>query len=103
MGCPSHSFCPDAIAVTRCRVRMLFAIPPSPYMLVGKPLGKMPRMTEGRVPVYFGRLLNFSTRSVRDSSSSPSTPREFDDDEESSCALSALHMATSSTLWNISG
>ena len=33
-------------------------------------------------PVYFGRLLNLSTRSVRDSSSSPSTPREFDDDEE---------------------
>src|SRR5215216_1019451 len=72
-------------------------------MLVGKSLGKMPRITDGRAPLYFGRLLNFSTRSVRDSSSSPSTPREFDDDEESSCSLSALHIATSSTLWNISG
>src|SRR5215211_9332737 len=72
-------------------------------MLVGKPLGKMPRMTDGRPAVYFGRLLNFSTRSVRDSSSSPSTLREFDDDEESSCSLSALHIAASSTLWNISG
>src|SRR5215208_7398099 len=72
-------------------------------MLVGKPLGKMSWTTEGRAPVYFGRLLNFSTRSVRDSSSSPSTPREFDDDEERSCSLSALHIAASSTLWNISG
>src|SRR5215218_4285519 len=72
-------------------------------MLVGKPLGKMPWMTDGRTPTYFGRSLNFSTRRVRDSSSSPSTPRGFDDDEERSCSLSALHTAASSTLWNISG
>ena len=45
--------------------------------------GKMPWMTDGRALVYFGRLPNLSTRRVRDSSSSPSTPREFDDDEES--------------------
>ena len=64
---------------------------------------RCPAMTDGRAPVYFGRLpeslhpkrARFFIITIH--------PREFDDDEESSCSLSTLHIAASSTLWNISG